>query len=71
MLLIKDVMVSRGTQKVRIFIYEEGSRAGVRLPAPGSPVCAYQDFTREETWEMANAFAAAARILETTAEHQQ
>lgn len=72
MMLIKDVRVSNGARMVRIFIYEEGSRSGIRLPVRREQIesnGAYQDFTLEETWEMANAFAAAARILETTAEH--
>lgn len=67
MMVIKDVMVNQGAGTVRVFIYEEGSRAGIRLPTRGvEEPEAYQDFTLEETWQMANALTAAARILETT-----
>ncbi len=65
MMLIKDVTVNRGGRKIRVFIYEDGSRAGIGFSIDSHKEI-YQDFTLEETWQMANALTAAARILETT-----
>lgn len=59
MMVIKDIPINRDAGKIRVFIYEEGSRAGIQLPSG-----LFVDFTLKETWEMSRAFTAAARILE-------
>jgi len=73
MLIVTDVLVNKGARRVQIFVYEEGTRVGIKIQGREAMFVSgyhYQDFTLEEAREMADAFRAAADVLAAVKKEQ-